>query len=323
MNNIKYIFLSVALCTFTATAMTAQDLESLNRPANARSLSMGGTDMASGAYGSNIMTNPASMALADETFSIQGNYMGIPSTNLLSHFNLAAYYSLSERYAISVYGQGSLGNKRMEADLYGNALGMFQPYEYTVGAGFAAEIIDGFAIGLNAKMVNSTRMSDKWLATLPGYKNAYAFAADLSLMYTIQGFRVAAGVNNIGTKIKYSSNENYKGSDLPTAVRLGFGYGKEWEKHSLDATLQADYLIFHSEFYAGVGAEYGFNDMLFVRGGYHFSQNAVNCLPQYASAGLGVKFFGINLDLAYMIPFGTGNSDTFNNTFMISLGWTF
>ena len=324
MNNLRHILLSAAFCTLAITAANAQDLESLNRPANARSMSMGGTDMASGAYGTTIMVNPAAMALADETFSIQGNYMGIsPSSKLQNHFNLAAFYSF-DRFAVSVYGQGSLGTSRMESDLSGNALGFFTPYDYTVGAGFAAEIVDGLAIGLNAKMINSTRMSGRWLATAPDYKNAYAFAADFSIMYTVQGFRVAAGIDNIGTKVKYSNREGYEGSDLPTAVRLGLGYGKEWEKHSLDASVQADYLIFHSEICAGAGVEYGFNDMLFVRGGYHFSHAALNSLPQYASVGLGVKFFGITVDAAYMMPFGTGSVvGALKDTFIVSLGWAF
>ena len=324
MKALKSTILSCALgiCAFIPAA--AQDLESLNYPSNARSFAMGGTDMAMNAYGTTIMSNPAAMALSYNTFSVQGNYAGIDPSSLRNYFSLAAYYSINDRFAVSLYGQGNLERKRAEFDVMGNPLGDFMPYSYTVGAGFAAEIIDGLAIGLNAKMIGAVRMSDTYMELNPGYKNAYAFAADLSLMYTIQGFRVSAGINNIGTKIKYSNSENYTGYDLPTAVRVGLGYGKQWGRHTLDAGLQADYLIFASEYYGGVGAEYGFDDMLFIRGGYHYNGNSINCLPQYASVGLGIKFIGISIDAAYMIP--VGNSSSFNgyeNSFMISLGWEF
>lgn len=324
MKALKSTILSCALgiCAFIPAA--AQDLESLNYPSNARSFAMGGTDMAMNAYGTTIMSNPAAMALSENKFSIQGNYMGIQPSSLRNHFDLAAYYSINQRFAVSLYGQGSLERRRTEFDGTGNPLGDFTPYSYTVGAGFAAEILDGFAIGLNAKVIGAVRMSNEYIELNPGYKNACAFAADLSLMYTTRGVRISAGLSNIGTKIKYSNSEKYTGYDLPTAVRVGLGYGKQWGRHTLDAGLQADYLIFASEYYGGVGAEYGFDDMLFIRGGYHYNGNSINCLPQYASVGLGIKFIGISIDAAYMIP--VGNSSSFNgyeNSFMISLGWEF
>ena len=329
MKTIKFIIMTaVAACGLSMQA-GAQDLESLNYPATTRSLAMGGTEMASKADGTTIMANPAAMALMNNRLLVQANYMGIrPDSQMRNFGNAAAAFSFGRhRFAVSVYGQYSSGTRHIESDIMGNPLGYFTPYEYTVGAGFAARIIKGLAIGVNAKMISAVRMSDRWLASYPDYANAYAFAADLSVAYTILGIRASASINNIGTPVKYSRYEGNKGNNLPTAVRLGIGYGNKWGKHSFDAGIQGDYLIFADEYYGGVGAEYGFDDLVFVRGGYHHNGNSVNTLPQYASVGLGFHFttiIDINIDAAYMIPVGNSEAlNNFKNTFMVSLGFVF
>lgn len=326
----KYIgsFLS-GIMLFAAAAFNAgaqNDATFLNYADNARSISMGGASMAMSANGSSIMTNPAAMALSDATASVELGYLGLNPGNMTNVFNLSAFYNISDRFSVSVYGKGAMMPEYALVDNGGNLLGNYAPYDYMVGAGFAAEIIDGLAVGLNAKYVASSKVSGDYIALNPEYRNAGAFAADISLMYSWSDFRVAAGVTNLGTSLKYSTLEGAAGSLLPSAARVGFGYGHDWDGHSLDANVQADYFFNApgTDFSAGIGAEYGFRDMLFVRGGFHYAYTSGTVLSNYASVGIGGKFFDmLKIDAAYLIPVGAAYINSLGNTFMVSLGFEF
>ena len=58
--------------------------------------------------------------------------------------------------------------------------------------------------------------------------------------------------------------------------------------------------------------------MLTFRGGYHYGNASKGVIPSYASLGLGVKFFGVSIDAAYL--FG---SEILKNSFGVSLGYEF
>ena len=68
---------------------------------------------------------------------------------------------------------------------------------------------------------------------------------------------------------------------------------------------------------AAFGVEYGIADIVFVRGGFHYGDNAKG-IPTYASLGLGVQFAGVHLDAAYLTA-----SKTLRNSLQISLGYAF
>ena len=70
---------------------------------------------------------------------------------------------------------------------------------------------------------------------------------------------------------------------------------------------------------AGAGCEYSFNEMVFARVGYHYG-DAVNVVPSYASFGLGLKFFGVTLDAAYLVADSTS---PMRNTMMFGIGYRF
>ena len=68
-----------------------------------------------------------------------------------------------------------------------------------------------------------------------------------------------------------------------------------------------------------VGAEYEYDSMIAVRAGYHYGSRE-NGLPSYASVGVGVKFFGVNVDAAYLIGSPTS---PLRNTFTVGVGYSF
>ena len=75
-----------------------------------------------------------------------------------------------------------------------------------------------------------------------------------------------ASLTNFGSKVKFVQ----EGYPLPTAAHIGAGYAVlNTNKHSIRLGVQLD-IPFHDELALGVGAEYGFLHMVFVRAGYTF-----------------------------------------------------
>jgi opacity protein-like surface antigen len=103
---------------------------------------------------------------------------------------------------------------------------------------------------------------------------------------------------------------------LPASAAVGVGYEASFaEKHAVEALLDADY-YFGGSFAAAAGAAYTYNDMVTVRAGYRYGGQSP--VPSFASVGVGVKFIGLKLDLAYLI-----GSAPAANTLALSLGYTF
>ena len=186
---------------------------------------------------------------------------------------------------------------------------------FKVGVG--VRIIDGLSVGANLKYIGSVLWSKDML---PDAKTASAFGADISIMYQIKGVNISLGVTNLGSKLKYGTTDIFTANNLASAARLGVGYNaKLAQKHDLNVSLEGD-CLFSGEFVGGAGLEYVFNDMVYVRGGYHYGETT-NVVQSYGAVGIGLRFAGVNIDGTYMIP--TASNSPMKNTFAISLGYSF
>lgn len=91
---------------------------------------------------------------------------------------------------------------------------------------------------------------------------------------------VELSLQNFGTKVRFVE----EGYPLPTTFQIGVGYALiHTDKHSLKLGVQAN-VPFHDAISIGVGAEYGFIDLIFVRTGYTFLS-----LSRGFSVGFGSK----------------------------------
>ena len=99
-------------------------------------------------------------------------------------------------------------------------------------------------------------------------------------------------------------------------AKLGAGYDLSLGSSTLAFAAEAD-VIFAGGVMAGLGCEYSFKDIVYARAGYHYG-NSVNVIPSYASAGLGFKIFGAQLNFAYL--FG---SAVLSNSMNVSVGYSF
>jgi len=77
------------------------------------------------------------------------------------------------------------------------------------------------------------------------------------------------------------------------------------------------------EFMFSLGAEYSYQEKFFVRAGY-FYENPNKGNRKYATAGIGLRFNALGLDLSYLVPSGNGtNRNPLSNTVRFSVLFNF
>lgn len=167
------------------------------------------------------------------------------------------------------------------------------------------------------------------------------------------GFQLA----NIGPKLDYSNSED-NASYLPTTLRLGVGYDFKFDDYNkVGVTTEFSKLlvptpeydeegvryvpnkgvmegIFSSfgkapgggsekmkEIMYSIGAEYSYNDALFVRAGY-FHESPMKGDRQHVTLGAGLKYNAFGIDFSYLIPMSKTNN-ALENTLRFGVSWNF
>lgn len=297
-----------AICSFGGRNAAAQSeaLPFVRIPHNPHSMAMGGAGVASVssvAYSSYI--NAAAIPYGDSTMDISAGYLGWmfsgAPTNMAS---VAGAYNIGSQFGVAAGFTYGMGQKYETTNGSGTAGVYFFPSEIQANIGLSWRFLPYLSFGANLKYLNSS------LAEGQSYG---AFASDIFLMSRLADFSVALGVSSLGSKVTSLSGAKFS---LPASATIGLGYEKEFaEKHGLEVLADADY-YFSGAFTVATGASYAFDDMISVRGGYHYGGKSV--IPSYASVGLGVKFFGVRIDASYL--FG---SKIIKNSFGVSLGYSF
>lgn len=301
----KKIYIALALC-FASFCASAQSLPSLLVGADASGFSIGGATVArpSGAFA--LEDNVAGMSLIDGRMAAGVSFgMWQPeyafdkivgagaSVKVTRHFALALGFKYFMQPSYEIMTEGGAASRD----------GMFTPKEYNVALGASYSILDCLSFGAAARIARSS---------LAPSASATVFGADLGVYFRMRGISAGLSVNNLGTKVKYGEISYSQ----PMMAKLGAGYECAFGSSSLGVSAETD-VLFSGAVMAGAGAEYSFRKLLFVRAGYHYG-DAAKAVPSYASAGLGVKFFGVSIDASYLFA-----SEILKNSFGISLGYEF
>lgn len=300
------IAIAVALVLSVSSYVSdAQTLPSLMLHQDPSSVAMGMTGVASdpGAYA--LQNNVAAVSLAQNAFDGQIG-MGVWQPD---------YADLKTVGAGAMYRLGKLGfaldMKMLQMPSYSGVSGSgseirdseFTPSEMNLAAGFSYAFMDFLSAGVTLRYADSK---------LAPEASAGVLGADVAVYFKKNGVSAGLSINNIGTKVKYSETAYPQ----PMLAKVGAGYDLELGTSSLAFSAEAD-VLFAGGFMAGAGCEYSFKDMAFVRAGYHYG-DSVNAVPSFASAGVGLKLFGVKLNLAYMFA-----SDVLANSMCVSLGYSF
>ncbi|MCR4860843.1 MAG: PorV/PorQ family protein [Bacteroidales bacterium] len=283
-----------------ALVASAQAVPALLVGADPSALATGAAGLARSAGAFAVDTDAAAMSLDENRFDAAATYgMWAPKTadNLL--VGLGVFYKVNEKLAVGLSGRMFRDKPYEASSATGQVSGSFSPNDLIAGLGLSYSVVDGFSIGLTGRFVSSAIANDM---------KGTAIAADLTAMYARNAFRAALGICNLGSPISYGG-ASYA---LPMLARVGAAYSVA----GLTASAEADYL-FAGALMAGLGVEYCIQDIVFLRGGFHYG-DAAKALPTFVSLGLGAKFSGVHLDLSFLTA-----SKTLGNSLMVGLGYAF
>jgi len=257
----------------------------LKIPTSARAIAIGGAQVAVAEGVSSIAFNPAGMMAVNDygvgfTYTawfaeIQHSYAGVvknfPGIGAVGvSVTMLTTDDMVERTPLHPDGTGRY----------------FRASDYAFSIAYARQVTDQFRVGVNGKYIQSYLFNTE--------VGGSSVAFDVGTLYDIPMLRSHIGVSltNLGKDVKFLEEQ----FSIPTALRFGVlvDVFKEAE-HQLVSTLQISRLNDSQEQY-NLGAEYVFNNMFSLRGGYKFAYDQ----EDYA-AGFGAKLnaFGLNGTLDY------------------------
>lgn len=307
------VLLLAGLCNLNGqTAEKTSALPFLSINSSPRTMGMGGVSAGLSSDAFAQFGNVAAVPFSDDMVSAEVAYnMWQPSASGNNVVSAGAFWNIDDRFGVT-FGLLSGINKGYDlTDVSGMPDGRFTPVDLRIGAGFSYRFVDCLSLGVALNYAQSSIAPKSDL-----YKSVMStFFADIQFMYTIKGFNVSLSAGNLGMPVKSSGGIKY---NLPMNGKLGAGYENDFGKHHVAAGIEAG-VFFGGPLavFGGIGAEYMFNDLVAVRGGYHLGSDK-DGLPSYASVGLGFRFVGINIDAAYNIASGP-----MKNTLSVGLGYSF
>ncbi len=300
----------ISIIFFVSTLpVAAQTASFLNLSPDIRAMGMAGASLALDAQAFALYNNPAAMALSENTLSVGATYgMWQPNASDNTLFGASGFGKIGKNLGIGLTGRYFTHQPYNISSGQGALTGSYTPKEYAVEMGAAYLITKGLSIGVNARFIQS--------AIAENHQDN-AFAADIAMMYKIKNFSLAAAVTNLGNKMNFG----YDDYSLPSLVKAGIAYKMFFSKiHCVSFSVEGDYhLSGNKGIMGGIGIEYALKDMVFVRAGYHLGDET-KVIPSYTSVGLGVKFFGISLNAAYLLA---QKDSPLANSLSVSLGWAF
>ena len=305
--NILIMGMTFAGIAGEASARSAEALPFVRIVRDPVSAGMGFAGVASGsgtAYSS--FRNSAVIPFSVERMAVGvSGQMWAPNGTKSTNLGLGAAFKAGKRFGVSIGGVYQQGDNYSIADESGNTTGTFKPKDMILNGGVGVKIIDNLAAGVNVRYASQKLSND--------YSYS-AMAADIFLTYRLADLNITAGISSLGSSIKSESGDFFR---LPASATVGADWSKALTgSHGLRLAADVD-CFFSGNIAAAAGAEYSFRNMLFARAGYHYgTEDAV--LPSFATIGLGVRFFGISLDVAYL----TAN-DVLGNTLTFGLGYRF
>ncbi len=263
------------------------------------------TETASVSYAA--FTNAAAIPFSESTLDVSAGYMMWQPSSVNSNVaSVGAAFNLKGKLGVAAGLYYGINPEYTVSNSSGTTSSAFRPSDIHAAVGVSYRFLKFLSVGVNFGYATSSLAEEYSYGSVTG---------DAFLMAKFAGFKVTAGVSNVLGKITAANGTEF---NLPASMAFGAGYGTSFaEKHAIDAALDIDY-FFGGSLAASAGAGYTFNDLVSVRAGYRYGGESP--IPSYASVGVGGKYLGIKLDVAYLIA---GADSPMANTLAVSLGYNF
>ncbi len=291
----------------------------LELPMGARNAAMGYTNAAVVNDAGAFYWNPSAYAFIDGTsvFVNRTQWIADMSINAAAmSYNAGQWGVIGANF--SAMDWGTFHGTRRTAGGYEDT-GTFSPTSMAAGVSYAYRISDGFGVGGNVKYLYE-RLGSGVVGSFDQPESVDAkmhlFAVDFGTTYYVgyQDLRIGVSLRNFSNEKAY----RVETFSLPMTFTVGVAMDvmnalRPGTANTL--TLSTDFV--HSRDYSErlhMGAEYGFRDLLFLRGGYKVNYD----IESFSlGAGLKVEAYGLStrIDYAYM------QMDTFDGVNMFSLNF--
>jgi hypothetical protein len=285
-------------------------------PVGPRGIAMGEANVAT-SYGLEaLFWNPAGVAKMDNSSQVIFSHMSYIADIGVEYGAVAANFEGFGAIALSVKGL-SVGDIPVTTTQNPDGTGAtFSPQMIVAGLSYSRQLTDRIAVGLTGNFISETL----------GDVSASGVAFDVGVIYDnladLSGLSLGVVLKNIGPQMTYSGPglltladvqdlnrppQYYTISaasfELPSNFQLAAGYKPVLDEMN---TLQFSGIYQNNNFSgdeAKLGAEYGYNNMFFVRAGYQFAMQETDNYIYGFTAGAGINYeiegFGFKVDYAY------------------------
>ena len=304
--------------------------------------------------------NVAKLPFATKNFGVSATYTPwlkdlVPDIFLAYLAGYAKFGENKENVVSASMRYFSLGSIQY-TDINAQSTGTGLPREYSFDLGYSRKLSPYLSAGLSMRYIHSAIASGVSVQQGLDYKPGNAFGADLGMYYTktkeIDDFRkntfsFGAIASNIGSKISYNSSRK---DFIPMNLGIGAAYTSQFDEYnaitftvdvnkllvpalsSPDSQVSVVSGIFSSfkdapggfsgelkQLDISAGLEYWYQNQFAVRAGY-FYEDPSNGDRQYITCGVGVKYNVFQLNVAYLVPSGSGiTRNPLSNTLRFSL----
>jgi hypothetical protein len=304
-------------------------------PVGARDLALAGADIATSHGLDAIYWNPAGLASlkirAMGLFSIMTIFNDIQINYLAIGVQAGKFGTLG--FSLKSFDVGNISFTTNE-DMDGKSGRTYSPTLVTGGMTYSRKLTDVIQIGVTGKVIYES---------IPRV-TASAFAIDAGFQYQdllqLQGLSIGLTIKNIGTNLQYSGsgltrlatedelgfrdfrNREAAIDQLPSTFELGLSYQRQIaDKNQIvlaGTFLNQNYDNDNWKF----GAEYTYNQLIFLRGGYLFTQNtpATDVLYTF-TAGFGLNYNVGGVELIFDYAFRDSQYFSGNNLFSLMIGF--
>ncbi len=301
-------------------------------PVGGRGVAMGGATLTNSVGVDAIFWNPANVARSNNSVNVLASHMSYIADIGVEYgaasFNIESFGTIG--LSIKSLSIGEIDKTTIQnPDGTGQT---FQPQYTVLGVSYSKMLSDRVSVGTNVNFVSETID----LVTASGM--SFDFGVTYANLAGVEGFDMAVVLKNIGPDMKFDGSGLYTAADagdsrgeqfykidaaafsLPTTLDIGLGYSVSFD--DVNAVQFAGTFSNHN-FYTDqykFGAEYNFDNLLFLRGGYNHTtefEASETLYKFYAGFGLNYDVGGVDLmlDYAYM------PTEFFSDTHNFSLGF--